>query len=93
MYLCIYGAAGYKILKLMNEVHLVVTTSLFLCFVGRMMAVMWFIVRKLEAGTNFRGLRLPAHSQAPTQSDTRSPAGGGQDANFQLTLQEAELHR
>lgn len=32
----------------MNEVHLIVTTSLFLWFVGCMMAVMWFIVRKLE---------------------------------------------
>lgn len=62
------GAGGYKILKLMNEVHLVVTTSLFLWFVGCMMAVMWFIVRKLEAGTNFRGLKLPAHNQAPTHS-------------------------
>lgn len=94
MYLCIYGAGGYKILKLMNEVHLVVTTSLFLWFVGCMMAVMWFIVRKLEAGTNFRGLKLPAHNQAPTHSLI-----GGQDTNFhitgaaQLTLQEAELHR
>lgn len=48
MYLCIYGAGGYKIVKLMNEVHLIVTTSLFLWFVGCMMAVMWFIVRKLE---------------------------------------------